>query len=606
MAKLTLNDVENLNNQSSAVATINANSALIEEALENTLSLDGTEPNEMNADLDMNSSRILNLPAPIDETEPVRLGDLESLSNGTFQVGDLLDVDLTEPLVDGDFLRYDADTEKWVNEQSAGTGAAPDSADYLVKTANGSLSAERVVTDNTSITWDWATAGQAKAQRAALTGDVTASANSNATTIASDAVTFAKMQNIATNSLIGRDTAGSGDPENILLDDTLSMDGSGNLQRAALTGDVTASAGSNATTIADNAVTLAKMNDIATSRVIGRVTSGTGDPEALTGAQVASLINFNDLADVSIDGVATGDIVQYSGTAWINQPVGSFGAPSSADYLVKTANAGLSGERVVTDGTSITADWTTPAQVTLKRAALTGDVTASADSNATTIANDAVTYAKMQNVSAADKLLGRGNGGGSGDVQEITLGTALSMSGTTLNASVGSGGGLLAANNLSDVASASTSRTNLGLGTGDSPEFTAINVGAASDTTITRSAAGVIAVEGIPLYPNIPQNSQSAAYTTVLADAGKHILHPTADNNARTFTIDSNANVAYPIGTAITFVNQINTVTIAITSDTLTLAGAGSTGSRTLAANGIATALKIASTSWIISGTGLT
>jgi hypothetical protein len=107
-------------------------------------------------------------------------------------------------------------------------------------------------------------------------------------------------------------------------------------------------------------------------------------------------------------------------------------------------------------------------------------------------------------------------------------------------------------------------------------------------------------------YLGLPQNSQSAAYTTVMADAGKHILHPTADNNARTFTIDSNANVAYPIGTALTFINQINTVTIAITSDTLTLAGAGTTGSRTLAANGVATAVKIASTSWMISGTGLT
>lgn len=106
-------------------------------------------------------------------------------------------------------------------------------------------------------------------------------------------------------------------------------------------------------------------------------------------------------------------------------------------------------------------------------------------------------------------------------------------------------------------------------------------------------------------YANVPQNSQSAAYTTVLSDAGKHILHPTADNNARTFTIDSNASVPYPIGTSITFVNQINTVTIAINSDTLTLAGAGTTGSRTLAANGIATALKIASTNWIISGSGL-
>jgi hypothetical protein len=104
----------------------------------------------------------------------------------------------------------------------------------------------------------------------------------------------------------------------------------------------------------------------------------------------------------------------------------------------------------------------------------------------------------------------------------------------------------------------------------------------------------------------IPQNSQSTAYTTVLADANRHILHPIADNNARTFTIDSNANVAYPIGTAITFVNLINTVTIAITSDTMYLAGAGTTGSRSLAAYGMATALKVGSTTWFISGTGLT
>lgn len=106
-------------------------------------------------------------------------------------------------------------------------------------------------------------------------------------------------------------------------------------------------------------------------------------------------------------------------------------------------------------------------------------------------------------------------------------------------------------------------------------------------------------------FRNIPQNSQSAAYTTVLSDAGKHVYHPTSDDNPRTWTIDSNANVAYPVGTAITFVNDQNTITIAITSDTLVWAEDGSTGSRTLAENGIATALKVTSTRWIISGTGL-
>ena len=108
-------------------------------------------------------------------------------------------------------------------------------------------------------------------------------------------------------------------------------------------------------------------------------------------------------------------------------------------------------------------------------------------------------------------------------------------------------------------------------------------------------------------YRNIPQVSKSAAYTLVLSDAGKHIYHPSDDTTARTWTIPSNASVAYPIGTAITFVNDSSagTITLAITSDTLVMSPSGSTGSRTLAANGVATAIKVTSTRWVISGTGL-
>ena len=140
-----------------------------------------------------------------------------------------------------------------------------------------------------------------------------------------------------------------------------------------------------------------------------------------------------------------------------------------------------------------------------------------------------------------------------------------------------------------------------------SPNFTSVELGAGqTDTTLSRDSAGVIAIEGVPLFSNIPQNSQSAAYTLVLGDAQKQIYHPSSDNNARTFTIPANSSVAYPIGTVLTFINEINTVTIAITSDTLVLAGPGSTGSRTLAANGMATAVKVTSTRWYISGAGLT
>lgn len=62
MAKLTLTDVSNISGQeATAIAAINANSALIETALENTLSRDGTTPNTMTADFDMNDNDILNV-----------------------------------------------------------------------------------------------------------------------------------------------------------------------------------------------------------------------------------------------------------------------------------------------------------------------------------------------------------------------------------------------------------------------------------------------------------------------------------------------------------------------------------------------------------------
>jgi hypothetical protein len=120
--------------------------------------------------------------------------------------------------------------------------------------------------------------------------------------------------------------------------------------------------------------------------------------------------------------------------------------------------------------------------------------------------------------------------------------------------------------------------------------------------------ANTLTVDGTDAvgFRNVPVVSKSEAYTLVLADSGKTILHPIADDNARTFTISANSSVAYPVGTAITFVNLINDVTIAITDDTMYLANDGDTASRTLAAYGVATAVKVASTTWVISGNGLT
>jgi hypothetical protein len=126
--------------------------------------------------------------------------------------------------------------------------------------------------------------------------------------------------------------------------------------------------------------------------------------------------------------------------------------------------------------------------------------------------------------------------------------------------------------------------------------------------TVTSGVIGACTVDGTNAvgYQTIPFNSQSADYTLVLTDTGKSIFHPSTDTNDRTFTIPANASVAYPVGTAISFINMSNVVTIAINSDIMYLSGYGTTGSRSLAQFGTATAVKMTSTTWMISGNGLT
>lgn len=152
-------------------------------------------------------------------------------------------------------------------------------------------------------------------------------------------------------------------------------------------------------------------------------------------------------------------------------------------------------------------------------------------------------------------------------------------------------------------------------GTGQTSYTTGDLLYASTTNVLSKLAAGsagqvLTMVSGAPAWaqPAIPQRSVSADTTFALTDGGGHVYHPSADTTARTWTIPANASVAFPIGAAILIINDSSAgaLTIAITSDTLVQAGTGSTGSRTLAANGEATLLKIGATRWRISGTGLT
>jgi hypothetical protein len=180
-------------------------------------------------------------------------------------------------------------------------------------------------------------------------------------------------------------------------------------------------------------------------------------------------------------------------------------------------------------------------------------------------------------------------------IPSLTLGAALPVaSGGTGITSFGTGVATALGQNVTGSG---------GIALATSPTFVTPVLG--TPTSGTLSGCTVDGTDAVG-FRNTPVNSQSADYTAVLADSGKTILHPVADDNARTFTIPANSSVAYPVGTVISFVNLQNTVTIAITTDTMYLANDGDTGNRTLAEYGMASAMKVASTTWIISGNGLT
>jgi hypothetical protein len=91
---------------------------------------------------------------------------------------------------------------------------------------------------------------------------------------------------------------------------------------------------------------------------------------------------------------------------------------------------------------------------------------------------------------------------------------------------------------LVDDATAAAQRTTLGVGTGDSPQFTAIELGNASDTTLSRSAAGVLAVEGV-VVPTISSSDTLSNKTlagVTIADAGNIVLNTTTGTKIGTAT----------------------------------------------------------------------
>ncbi len=153
------------------------------------------------------------------------------------------------------------------------------------------------------------------------TGDVT-SVGDGATTIANNVVSNAKLADMATATLKGRTSSGTGDPEDLSVTAVRTLlnvaDGANNYSHPNHTGDVT-SVADGATTIANDAVTTAKIiNDAVTNTklanmaqatVKGRASgAGTGDPADLTATELRTLLNVADGANNYSHPNHTGDV----------------------------------------------------------------------------------------------------------------------------------------------------------------------------------------------------------------------------------------------------------------------------------------------------------
>jgi hypothetical protein len=221
-----------------------------------------------------------------------------------------------------------------------------------------------------------------------------------------------------------------------------------------------------------------------------------------------------------------------------------------------------------------------------------GDITVSGTGTVLTVGNDKITYAKMQNVSATSRILGRITAG-AGDVEELTAANI-----KTILALVKADVGLGNVDNTSDASKPVSTDQQTALNLKADLASPALTGNPTAPTQTAGDASTKLASTAfVDRLRDLPLVRATASPTAALTDRGGVVE---ATSSA---ALPANSSVAFPVGSLVIFYNNSGSpINLTITTDTLRLVGTASTGTRVIAQRGYAYCRKRATTEWTVSG----